>query len=50
MDNLKKAGGNVEGFVTTDNVAGGDENKSAEAPAESDVTPPAGTTNSSQEK
>jgi hypothetical protein len=29
---------------------GGDENKSAEAPAESDVTPPAGTTNSSQEK
>lgn len=23
MDNLKKAGGNVEGFVTTDNVAVG---------------------------
>ena len=32
------------------NSKGGDENKSADAPAESDVTPPAGTTNSSQEK
>ncbi len=32
------------------NSKGGDENQAAQTPAQSDITPPVGTTNSSQEK
>ncbi|MFK3710013.1 MULTISPECIES: outer membrane lipid asymmetry maintenance protein MlaD [Leclercia] len=37
-------------FLYNSNSKGGDENQAAQTPAQSDITPPVGTTNSSQEK